>query len=457
MPAGYQRDVAVVMNSLEALRDALAAGDITSESLVRACLENAADPQGEGGRVFISLRADQALREARTVDAARARGERLPPFAGIPLSVKDLFDVAGEVTRAGSVLRAQAPPASRTAPAIARLLAAGFIVLGRTNMTEFAYSGVGINPHYGTPLNPWDRQTGRIPGGSSSGAAVSVTDDMAAAGIGTDTGGSCRIPAALTGIAGFKPTASAVPKAGVYPLSGTLDSVGSLAKTAACCAVLHRIMSGGSDPVPEPIPADRLSLAVLDHYVSEDLDRPVATAFEQALHRLSAAGARLTRIRMPEIEALPALNAGGGIAAAEAWAFHRDQIERAGEAYDARVLSRIRAGAEIGGEELGRIRSARRQMIGSFREALSPFQAVLSPTVPVVAPPLAAFAAEEDYRRLNLLLLRNPSLFNFLDACAISLPIHEPGAAPVGLMLAVPGGGDGTLLAAARGVENLFR
>ncbi len=443
------------MESLRSLAGQLEAGTTSSVELLERCLDQAGDPAGEGERVYIALRADDARRDARAVDEARARGQAASPWAGIPISVKDLFDVAGEVTRAGSVLLADAATADATAPAIDRLVRAGFVIVGRTNMTEFAYSGVGINPHYGTPLNPFDRATGRIPGGSSSGAAVSVTDGMASVGIGTDTGGSCRIPAALTGITGYKPTASTIPREGVYPLSASLDSVGSLAPTVECTAILHCLMSGG-DVLPTARSVSDLNLAVLDHYVTADLDPDVGAAYERALALLSRAGATLSSLTLAEVESLPTLNARGGIAAAEAYAFHRDQLERHAAEYDPRVGSRIVAGKNVGAEELAEIRRARRVMIAAFGAAMADFDAVLCPTVPVIAPPLAAFAADDDYVRLNLLLLRNPSLFNFLDGCAISLPVHEPGSAPVGLMLAAPGGRDASLLAAAMAVETLF-
>lgn len=438
------------------MRSALEAGEVTSESLVQTALQRARDPAGEGARVFVSVDGDASDR-ARAMDAARAAGSLPSPWAGIPISVKDLFDVAGQVTRAGSVVLEGQPPAAVTAPAIARLLDAGLIPVGRTNMTEFAYSGVGLNPHYGTPLNPWDRATGRIPGGSSSGAAVSVTDGMVVAGIGTDTGGSCRIPAALTGITGWKPTASRIPCEGVYPLSESLDSVGVLAADVVGCAVLDDLMAGGSGVVPEPRPVARLNLAVLGHYVTDGMDQQVTECFELALAALSESGARLTDIRLPDIERLPELNTRGGIAAAEAYAFHKAQLDAAADRYDPRVASRIAAGARVDAAELAGIRAARAEMIRTFEATLAGYDAVVLPTVPIVAPALSAFESDDEYVRLNLLLLRNPSLFNFLDGCAISLPVHPPGSAPVGLMLAAPAGRDRSLLAASLGVEACFR
>src|SRR6266404_4067777 len=219
------------------------AGGTSSRSLVEECLARIADPAGEGRRVFLKIHADTARAAADAYDALRRHGAAPSLFAGIPISVKDLFDVAGDVTTAGSVALRHAPPATRDATAITRLRAAGFIPIGRTNMTEFAFSGLGINPHYDTPRNPYDRKTGRIPGGSSSGAAVSVTDSMAFGAVGTDTGGSCRIPAALCGLVSFKPTAKRIPLGGVLPLSSSLDSIGPLAASVVCCAALDAVLA----------------------------------------------------------------------------------------------------------------------------------------------------------------------------------------------------------------------
>jgi len=445
----------MIGRTLAACREALESGEATSRMLLTQALDRARENHGEGARVFLALNA-HALDDAMGMDQARESGQTPSPWAGIPISVKDLFDVAGEVTRAGSRVLKTTEPAAATAPAIQRLLDAGLVIVGRTNMTEFAYSGVGLNPHYGTPVNPWDRETGRIPGGSSSGAAISVTDGMAVAGIGTDTGGSCRIPAALTGLTGWKPTAERIPREGVYPLSESLDSVGVLAADVAGCAVLDDLMAGGRGVVPEARRAANVNLAVLDHYVTDGMDTWVAGCYERALEAIGDAGARLTRIRLPSIERLPMLNARGGIAAAEAYAFHRHQLAALGDGYDPRVAGRISAGADVDAQELADIRAARAGMIRDFGAALEGFDGLIAPTVPIVAPPLSAFARDDEYIRLNLLLLRNPGLFNFLDGCAISMPVHPPGTAPVGLMLAAPAGRDASLLAVASGLEVVF-
>ena len=445
------------MKTLLQLSDSLRSGTITSRELVEQCLARAKDPDGEGQRVFISIESDAALAQADAMDLLRQQGAEPSQWAGIPISVKDLFDIRGQTTRAGSVLRQSAEPAAVDCPAIARLRRAGFVFIGRTNMTEFAYSGLGLNPHYGTPRNPFDRAVGRIPGGSSAGAAISVTDSMAAAGIGTDTGGSCRIPAALTGITGFKPTARRVPLDGVFPLSMSLDSVGPLAREVSCCAVLDDVLAGGSGRLPEPAAKNRIKLAVLTNYVVEDLDAQVAATYQRALDRLGAAGFELVEVAIAELERLPGLNAQGGLAAAEAYALHRSNLDSHLGDYDPRVGDRILAGAQLSAADYIDLLAERAAMIETFSAAMNGFDAIVAPTVPVIAPPIGALADDDDYRRINLLMLRNPSVFNFLDGCAISIPIQQPADAPVGMMLAATGGGDRHLLNVSLSVEQALR
>src|ERR1700754_1552635 len=216
----------------------LEAGRTTARALVDACRARIADPQGEGARAFLHVDAEAAIEAAKAMDRLREVRAAPSPFAGIPISIKDLFDIKGQITRAGSRALDDSPAADADAPVVSRLRRAGFILIGRTNMTEFAYSGIGINPHYGTPKSAWQREVGHVPGGSSSGAAVSVVDGMAHGALGSDTGGSCRIPAAYNGIVGYKPTQQRIPLDGGVPLSFSLDSYGPLARTVECCAIL---------------------------------------------------------------------------------------------------------------------------------------------------------------------------------------------------------------------------
>jgi aspartyl-tRNA(Asn)/glutamyl-tRNA(Gln) amidotransferase subunit A len=434
----------------------LQAGEVSSVELTQAALARIADPVGEGPRIFTRMYAD-AVDQAAEQDRRRARGAIASPLAGVPISIKDLFDVTGETTLAGSKVLVGSPPAGRDAEVVARLKQAGAVIIGKTNMTEFAFSGLGLNPHYGTPRNPWDRERGRIPGGSSSGAAVSVTDGMAVAAIGTDTGGSVRIPAALCGLVGFKPTAARVPREGVLPLSGTLDSVGPIAPSVACCALLDAVFSGERGGEIQPVRLTSLRFAASQRYVLDDMDTQVAAAFEQAKSWLVAAGAQIVEIPFAEAEEIPELNAKGSFSAAEAWAWHKDLIEARGELYDPRVLTRILRGKDISAEELAALHQRRADLIQRAQRVTAQFDALLMPTVPIVAPELAPLVANDDaYYRTNLLILRNPAIANFLDRCALSLPCSQPGEPPVGLMLLGEHGADRRLLSIGLSVEKVL-
>lgn len=435
------------MLTIEDAAEALAAGTTTARALLEVSLSAVAREP----RAFMTVHHEAARTAADAQDALRRAG-RAGRYAGIPVTVKDLFDEAGQVTRAGSVALAGAPPAAADAPVVARLQAAGMVVMGRTNMVEFAFSGLGVNPHHGTPSSPFDRATGRLPGGSSSGAAVAAADGMGFGGLGSDTGGSCRIPAALCGVVGYKPTAKRVPLAGAYPLSFSLDSIGPIARSVACCRVLDGIIADA--PARHPaLPLAGLRLAVLRNYMEEGMETAVADAYSRALSRLSIAGAQLTDIRIEEIEALPAVNGTGGFAASEAWAWHRDLIERAGDRYDPRILLRIRRGEHMTAENYIALLKARQNLIAAVAPQTAPFDAVLSPTCPLAPPPISAVEDEREYNRINLLLLRNTAVWNFLDRCSISIPCNRPGEAPVGLMLTGEHGGDGRLFAVATSVE----
>jgi aspartyl-tRNA(Asn)/glutamyl-tRNA(Gln) amidotransferase subunit A len=433
----------------------LAAGHATSRGLVEDALARIADPAGEGRRSFTRIYAERARAVAEAQDRLRAAGTVLSPLAGIPVSVKDLFDVAGEPTMAGSKALRDAPPATEDAPIVTRLRAAGAIIIGKTNMTEFAYSAVGINPHYGTPGNPHDREC--IPGGSSSGAAVSVADGCAAVAIGSDTGGSVRIPAALCGLVGFKPTQSRVPREGAVPLSTTLDSIGPLARSVADCAIVDAILAGERPELPEPLPPSALRLAIPQTQMLDALEPAIAAAFARACSALSAAGARLVDLPLRELGELPGLNKEGGFSAAEAYRWHAPLLERRFDEYDPRVGSRILRGRAMSAVHYLDIQARRAALIAAVGHALRGFDAMLFPTLPIVAPPIAAFAADAEYTRLNLLLLRNPTVINQLDGCAITLPMQIPGAAPCGLMLSGVRGTDKALLAMASGIEPVLQ
>jgi aspartyl-tRNA(Asn)/glutamyl-tRNA(Gln) amidotransferase subunit A len=443
------------MKTLSELARRLGAGETTSRRLVEECLARVADPNGEGARAFLKVHAGTARAAADYYDSLRAHGVALSPWAGIPVSVKDLFDMAGDVTTAGSrVLLGQAP-ASADCAAVARLRAAGFIPVGRTNMTEFAYSGLGLNPHYGTPLSPFERQRKRAPGGSSSGAAVSVAEQMAYGALGTDTGGSCRIPAAFCGIVGFKPTAHRVPVSGVFPLSPTLDSVGPLGASVACCAVLDAILAGEQDTSLEAVGLRGRRFAIATHYALDSLEPQVARGFEQAVRAVRDAGAEVREIPLAELDELPGINRKGSFSGPEAYALHRERLESQGALYDPRVFVRLQRGREQTAADYLDLIRARADLQRRVAESLADFDAVLLPTAPIIAPLLQDLESDEAYLRTNQQALRNTSVANFLDRCAISVPCHEPGTAPVGLMLMGAHDSDRRLLALAAAVEKL--
>lgn len=437
----------------------MVAGRTTARALVEACLARIDDPDGQGRVAFVSVNREAALAAADAMDTLRAAGLAPSPFAGIPISVKDLFDMAGEATAAGSRVLADAPPAVADATAVARLRAAGFLVIGRTNMTEFAFSGLGLNPHHGTPLSPSFNGEKRIAGGSSSGAAVSVVEGMALGAIGTDTGGSCRIPAAFCGLVGFKPTAGAVPTDGVLPLSTTLDSVGPIARSVDCARILFDVMAGRSVEAVARLwvpgrDAGGMRLAVPRSLVLDGMDKHVARAFEAALSRLSDAGATFTSIELPELAEIAAMNARGGFAAAEAFALHRRWIETRGALYDPRVLSRIRRGAEQSAADYIDLLAARRSFVRAVTRRIEAYDAVVFPTVPIVAPTLESLEADDAaYAAANLLVLRNSSVVNLADGCGVSIPLREDDGRSIGLTLFAARGKDEALLAVAAGLE----
>ena len=443
--------------TLASLADDLDSGRASARKLVDACLAKIADAAGEGARAFIHVDAEAAIEAAEAMDRLREVKAAPSRFAGIPISIKDLFDIRGQVTRAGSRALDDSPPAEADAPAVARLRRAGFVVIGRTNMTEFAYSGMGINPHYGTPKGAWQRKQGHVPGGSSSGAAVSVVDGMAHGALGTDTGGSCRIPAAYNGIVGFKPTQLRVPLDGAVPLSFTLDSIGPLARSVACCAALDAVLANETFVPLQPRPVRGMRLAVPTTVALDDLDDAVAKTFERALETLARQGALIERIEVPEFLDVAPMNARGGFAAAESYAWHRYLIASKGNVYDPRVAMRILRGESLSAADYVDLVGARKSLIGRASVRLAPYDAVVMPTTANTPPVIADLADDKDFTRENLRSLRNCTLINMIDGCAISLPAHREGEVPVGLMLAAAGGSDRRLFELAAGMEAAIR
>ncbi|HTE37368.1 MAG TPA: amidase, partial [Reyranella sp.] len=411
--------------TIQQLASDLAAGRTTSRKLTEEAFGRIEDPAGEGSRTFIKVYKEQALAAADASDALRKAGMVPGPLAGIPVSIKNLCDVAGETTLSGSKALDDAQPAQADAPVVARLRAAGAVIVGSTNMSEFAFSGVGFNPHYGTPGNPADRQ--RVPGGSSAGAAVSVADRMAVAALGTDTGGSVRIPAAVCGIVGFKPTARRVPIDGVVPLSTSLDSIGPLANSVECCAIVDAVFAAEPIVVPEPVPLAGLRFGVPRQFVMDELDSVVETAFERACRALVAKGVVVEYVDLPHLNELPAINAKGGFAASEAFAWHQKLIARRGKDYDQLVYPRIMRGKEMSAADYIDLLAARADLIKRVSAVTANYDAVIMPTCAIAAPTLDEVSTPEGFTRKNMLLLRNTSVGNFLDRCGISLPCHAAG------------------------------
>ena len=443
--------------TLAALADDLEAGRTTARKLVEECIARIADSAGEGQRTFIHVDREAALDAADAMDRLRKAHAAPSRFAGIPVSIKDLFDIKGQVTRAGSRALEDSAPAEKDAPAVARLRRAGMIVIGRTNMTEFAYSGIGINPHYGTPKSAWQRNVGHVPGGSSSGAAVSIVDRMAYGALGTDTGGSCRIPAAYNGIVGYKPTQRRVPLDGGVPLSFTLDSFGPLANSTQCCATLDAFLADEPDAPLQPRPIKGMRLAVPTTVVLDELDDAVARTFERALATLSRAGALIEHIEVPEFLDVGVINSKGGFAASESYAWHRYLLTSKGDVYDPRVSIRILRGGSMSAADYIDLLNARRSLVARAAARLAPYDALIMPTTANTPPRIADLADDKAFTTANLRSLRNCTLINMIDGCAISLPSHREGDVPVGLMLASSGGADRRIFELAAGMEGAIR
>jgi aspartyl-tRNA(Asn)/glutamyl-tRNA(Gln) amidotransferase subunit A len=420
---------------------------------LEAALERINDPAGEGARTFLTVYADTARAEADAADRRARDGSSLGPLDGIIVSIKDLFDVAGEPTRAGSRVLEDAAPAAEDAAAVRRLREAGAIIVGKTSMSEFAFTGVGANPHYGTPGNPADRA--RVPGGSSSGAAVAVADGMCEISIGTDTGGSTRIPAALCGVVGFKPSKYRVPTDGAFPLSHTLDSVGPIARSVEDCAKADTVLAA-EEPWPlQPYPLDGLKLGIASGLPLGDLDATVSSKFMVALSAVSGANAQLSEVETPLFDDMREVNSTATIATVEAYELHRDRLATRGDEMDPFIRARIEMGKAVSPSDYQEMLEARARLAAAMDSLLAGFDALVLPTTPIVAPTMAEISSVEAFRRANRLLLRNTEIANFFDLCAISLPMPGEGL-PAGFMLFGRRGADRKLFRIAAAVEKLL-
>jgi aspartyl-tRNA(Asn)/glutamyl-tRNA(Gln) amidotransferase subunit A len=426
---------------------------VSCRDRLEQALARIADPKGEGARACLTVYADVARAAANAADARAARGASLGPFDGTIVSIKDLFDVAGEPTRAGSkILAEEAVPAKADATVVQRLRAAGAVIVAKTNMTEFAFSGIGANPHFGTPGNPRDRS--RVPGGSSAGAPISVADGMCDIAIGTDTGGSVRIPASLCGLVGFKPSRQRVPTDGAFPLSTTLDSIGPIGKSVADCAAADAVMAG-EDILPlEPITLAGLRFGVAEGLPLDRLDDTVAAAFALAVKRLDDAGVRVTHETLALFDDMGEINAKGGISPFEACAIHRDRMNRRAADIDPNVRARIERGCATSPEDYADMVRQRDRLVQAMDARLATLDALLMPTTSIVAPTIVEVADPKIFAARNAAVLRNTAIVNFFDLCAISLPLQAK--LPVGLMLIARNGHDHRLLRLAAATAQLF-
>jgi aspartyl-tRNA(Asn)/glutamyl-tRNA(Gln) amidotransferase subunit A len=431
-----------------------------SKASARDRLEQAlariADPAGEGRRACLTVYADAARVAAGAAGARAKDGKSLGPLDGAIVSIKDLYDVAGEVTRAGSrVLADEGLVAVADAPVVKRLRAAGAVIVAKTNMSEFAFSGVGANPHFGTPGNPFDRA--RVPGGSTSGGAVAVADGMCEIAIGTDTGGSTRIPAALCGLVGWKPSKQRVPTGGAFPLSFTLDSIGPMAKSVAGCALADAVMAGEAVPRIEPAPLAGLRLGIWQGMPFDGIDATVTAAWSAALRRLSQAGVRFSDETITLVDDMVQVNAKGGFAPTEAYAIHRERLKNRGAGVDPFIRVRIERGGAVLAADYIEMGETRRRLVRAMDARMEPFDALVLPTTPIAAPKIAEVAESDEFGRKNALLLRNTNPVNFFDLCAISLPMPRQDGLATGLMLVGRNGQDRRLFNIAAAVEKCLQ
>ena len=444
-----------ITQTIDQLNRLLASGEMTREALVMDALEGATSKPAES--VFTKLYPEAALASARAADAAQAAGVVQPPLAGLPFTIKDLYGVAGETTMSGSVVCKGEPVQTEDATVVSRIRASGAAIIGKTNMTEFAFSGIGINPHYGTPVNPTDATVARIPGGSSSGAAVSVALGLAVAGLGSDTGGSIRIPAAVCGIVGFKSTQNRVPLKGALELSRSLDTVCAMTRSVRDCVTVDAVLSGAMLPVRQR-PLAGMRLAVPQTVVLDGMDEHVARVFSRTLAALSAAGAHIIEIPLTELAEIPKINTPGGLSPIEGYAEHHARLARAQDQFDHRVSQRMMLGATVTAQQYIKLLDARRDWIVRVERALESFDAIICPTIPVVAPVIAdLLASDEAFFKANGLLLRNTFTINVLDGCSFSLPCHQQGELPVGLMVSSVHGEDAKLAAVALAIESTLK
>lgn len=415
----------------------------------------------EDQSIFVSLLEERALQEASASSKRIREGRSLGLLDGIPVAWKDLFDIEDIATTAGSAILKTAEPATRDADVVKALTGAGMVSIGRVNMSEFAFSGLGINPHYGTPENPASKDGARLPGGSSSGSGVVVAAGLVPVSIGSDTGGSVRIPAAFNGIAGYKATRGRYSMRGVFPLSKSLDSLGPLCRTVQDAVWVDAAMRGLSAPDIRRGSVEGLSLVVPETIVFDDAEEGVILAFEAALKRLEQSGAKIRRQAFPAYAGIFALMAKNGpLVTAEAFATHRERLEGPqAQGMDPRVVARARLGETIAMTDYIDTLAARERLKMEFASCIRPGELVVSPTVPHVAPMTAPLLSDDAlFVKTNVRTLRNTLIGNFLDGCGVSIPCGTGEAGmPVGLLLSGLPNDDEHLLSAALAADDIIR
>jgi aspartyl-tRNA(Asn)/glutamyl-tRNA(Gln) amidotransferase subunit A len=416
--------------------------------------------RAKGDNVFITVMAERARAEAERAGARYGRGAPLSPLDGVPIGWKDIFDVAGSPTTAGSKLLGGGPVKTADMPCVANVAAAGMVSIGKLNMTELAYSGLGLNPHFGTPLNPNDRATPRSPGGSSSGSGVAVAARLVPCAVGSDTGGSIRIPASYNGVVGYKTSTGRIDKTGLVPLARTYDTIGPLARSVEDCILLDMLMRGAFVSPVRRGDLKSLVLVAPTNVVLDDIEAAVLENYERSLEALESRGATIRRERVEALDCVIDMTARfGTLIAAEAYTEYRDIAdgEKAAE-LDRRVLFRMMGGKKMSAADLISIQRGRQELIPMLYSQLAGALLIM-PTTVLTAPKVAPLDADDElFHRVNLRTLRNTTMGNVLDLCAVALPNgRDKKGLPTSILFSAPRNEDERLLGYALAVEGVTR
>lgn len=407
-------------------------------------------------RIFLEVTPERALSEAKASEARYKAGRPLSPLDGVPVGWKDLFHVAGARTTAGSILLKDSAPRTADMTCVANAVAAGTVTMGKLNMTEFAYSGLGLNPHFGTAFNPNDRRTPRSPGGSSSGSGAAVAARLVPIAIGSDTGGSVRVPSSYNGTVGFKTSTGRIDKTGIVPLAATYDTIGPLARSVEDCILADMAMRGAlTSPVRRAEPPT-LKLVVPTNVVLDDAEPAVEEQFEQTLRRLEAKGVKIVRKRSALLDEVVKLgNEHGTLISAESYTEYHEIADGAdGRRIDRRVLARMLMGKAMSAHDVLSIQRARAKLIPQVAAELDGGLLAM-PTTPITAPAIGPLEADDDhFHAINRLTLRNPAATNVLDMCGVAMPNGRDGnGLPTSFLVSAPWGEDERLLGAALALE----